>query len=167
MWISVAVTLTFITQRTVNNFGTSYEKMACFLVLVTRARGLYRYVSILTLKSLMGKTNNGAKYKTETKSATALVECSISLQHSSLVQVRWFLYNTVALRLVCGVSVMILVTEHDGAWPQVRWADNRACRGCSTTIRRLVPLHPKISVVLCYALALSHQLSLLCMSLAG
>ena len=116
MWISVAVTLTFITQRTVNNFGTSYEKMACFLVLVTRARGLYRYVYILTLKSLMGKTNNGAKYKTETKSATALLECSISLQHSSLVQVKWFLYNTVALRLVCGVSVMILVTELDGAW---------------------------------------------------
>ena len=31
-------------------------------------------------------------------------------------------------------------------------------------VRRLVPFHPKISYALCYALALSHQPSLLCMT---
>lgn len=49
------------------------------------------------------------------------------------------------------------------------WAAKWACLGSSTTILlRLVPFHPKISVTFYYAfLALSHQLSLLCMTLAG
>ena len=72
------------------------------------------------------------------------------------------------VELACGVSVVAPMTKLRGVSPQVWWADKRKCPDCSPTVlQRLILFHPTVSVVLCCALALNHQLSLLRMTLAG